>query len=150
MPKQFLGIISLTLAISNCLSTVQAQVLVHQEPKHHLVFENKQIRILNVVMAPGDSSVFHIHHTPSLFLFFTNTQTGSMLQGKSASMGKTTAGEMLYENLAAPNTRTHRVWNVDKDTFQVMDIELLSKDAGFMQAPLATPGLKKEIDKKTI
>ncbi len=126
--------------------SVQAQVLVHKEPLHHLVFENSKIRILDVIMAPGDTSIFHIHHTPSLFLFFTSTRTGSMLKGQPATIGETTAGKMLYENLTAPNTRIHRVWNADKDTFQVMDIELLSLDSGFVQPPLSLPHLHKEID----
>jgi hypothetical protein len=128
------------------LNTLQAQVLVHEEPKHRPVLVTPQIRILDVVMAPGDTSIYHIHHTPSLFILFSNTTTGSVDWGKAPSTGKTTAGTMLYEDLSAPNTRTHRVWNADKDTFHVMDIELLASKTGFKQAPLANPALKLEID----
>lgn len=74
----------------------------------------------------GDSSVFHIHHSLSLFIFFTNSTIGSMLPEKFPSVGNTTAGNLLNEDLSEPNTRTHEVWNMNKDTFHIMDIELLS------------------------
>lgn len=137
------------MTISFCFGSmisVNAQVLVHEEPKHHPVLVNDKIRILDVVMASGDSSVYHIHHTPSLFIFFTNSTTGSMLLGKQPSVGKTTAGDLLYEDLSDPNTRTHRVWNMGKDTFHVMDIELLSKQPEFKKPALKLPKLALAID----
>jgi hypothetical protein len=53
---------------------------------------------------------------------------------------------MLFENLAPPNIRTHRVWNADKDTFNVMDVELLLKETVFDKKPLSMPNLELEID----
>ncbi len=128
------------------LNALPAQVLVHQEPRHHLVFQNNEMRLLNVLLPPGDTTQYHIHHTPSVFILFTNTLTGSQLKGKPASSSKSTAGNMLFENLAAPHLRVHRVWNMDVDTFHVMDIELLQHDTGFAQKPLTMTGLALEID----
>jgi quercetin dioxygenase-like cupin family protein len=128
------------------LSAVYAQVLVHEEPMHHVVFNNESIRILNVLLPPGDTTQYHIHHTPSVFIFFTGTRTGSQLDGSGPVTTESQVGRLLFENLAEPNTRTHRVWNADRDTFHVMDIELLFKDTGFVQDPLTIPGLKLMID----
>jgi len=128
------------------LNGLQSQVLVHEEPLHRPVFQNNEIRILNVLIPPGDTSQYHIHHTPSLFIFFTSTITGSQLQGKPALPGKSTAGHILFENLAPPQTRVHRVWNDDKDTFHVMDIELLFTETEFVQKPLTLNDLKLEAD----
>ncbi|MDQ6761029.1 MAG: hypothetical protein M3015_00200 [Bacteroidota bacterium] len=128
------------------LSNLQAQVLVHEEPRHHPVFQNNQIRILNVLLPPGDTTQYHIHHTPSVFILFTNTATGSQLKGGTSSTSKSTAGSIIFENLAPPHLRVHRVWNMDKDTFHVMDIELLSKDTGFAQKPLQLSSLQIAID----
>ena len=124
----------------------EAQVQVHQEPRHHPVFQNAQIRILNVLLPPGNTTQYHLHHTPSVFIYFTNTLTGSQLQGGTASTGRNVAGRIQFENLAAPHTRVHRVWNIDKDTMHVIDVELLFKDSGFVQKPLALPGLTLVID----
>lgn len=136
----------LALFFSVALGSLHAQVYVHQEPRHHTVFANNQLRALNVVIPPGDTSQFHIHHTPSLFLFFTSTNTGSQLKGGGPVAGKSTAGTILFENLAPPHLRIHRVWNNDPDTFHVMDVELLGKDGGFTQTPLTSPDLTLAVD----
>lgn len=130
------------------LTSLQAQmpVPVHEEPRHHPVFQNKEVRILNVLLPPGDTTLYHIHHTPSVFINFTTTFTGSQLQGDVLSKGKSTAGRILFENLSPPNIRTHRVWNDDKDTFHVIDVELLYTDTGFVQQPLMYTELKLEVD----
>lgn len=128
------------------ITRLYGQVPVHEEPNHHTVFKNNELRILDVILPPGDSSAYHIHQTPSFFIFFTNSSTGSQVLGKSAVTGKNTAGRILFENLAPPNTRTHRVWNTDKDTFHVMDLELLYMNPHFKQAPLSMLNLSLEID----
>jgi quercetin dioxygenase-like cupin family protein len=125
---------------------LQAQVPVHQEPRHKPVFENDKVRILNVLLPPGDTTQYHLHNTPSLFLFLTSTTTGSQLQGNQPVTGRSTAGTILFENLAPPHVRVHRVWNIDKDTFHVMDIELLSKDTGFAETSGMPSHLTKIVD----
>jgi hypothetical protein len=134
------------LILIGCLNILQAQILVHEEPRHRPVFQNKDIRMLNVRVAPGDTSLYHMHTTPSFFIRLTNTITGSQVQGEAKKAGKSQAGEIRFENLAPANNRVHRVWNADKDTFHVMDVELLMKKAFFDQKPLTLPNLKLEID----
>ena len=87
-----------------------------------------------------------MHTTPSFFIRLTNTITGSQVQGEAKKAGKSQSGEIRFENLAPPNNRVHRVWNADKDTFHVMDVELLMKKAVFDEKPMALPNLKLEID----
>ncbi len=138
---------SLFILVLTCsLNVLQAQILVHEEPRHRPVFQNKEIRILNVLVPPGDTSQYHIHNTPSFFIRLSNTITGSQVQGELPVAGKSKAGEIRFENLAPPDNRTHRVWNADKDTFHVMDVELLMNKAAFDQKPLTLQNLKLEID----
>jgi hypothetical protein len=134
------------LILTSSLHVLQAQILVHEEPRHRPVFQNKEIRILNVRVAPGDTSLYHMHTTPSFFIRFTKTITGSQVQGEAKKAGKSQSGEIRFENLAPPNNRVHRVWNADKDTFHVMDVELLMKNADFDKKPMTLPNLKLEID----
>ena len=70
------------LILTSSLPVLQAQILVHEEPRHRPVFQNKEIRILNVRVAPGDTSLYHMHTTPSFFIRLTNTITGSQVQGE--------------------------------------------------------------------
>lgn len=128
------------------LGVLQAQVLVHEEPRHVPVFKNKEIRILNVRVPPGDTSQYHLHNTPSFFIRLSTTLTGSQVQGEMPKANKAEAGEIRFENLAPPNNRIHRVWNADRDTFHVMDVELLMKQAVFDREPMISPKLQLEID----
>ena len=72
----------LLIAALNYTILVVAQVHVRNEPRHHNVFENEFVRILDVHLGPGDTTLYHLHNTPSVFIIFTNTNVGSQLIGK--------------------------------------------------------------------
>lgn len=101
---------------------ILAQVHVRDEPRHHNVFENEFMRILDVHLAPGDTTQYHLHNTPSVFTYLTSTTTGSQLQGQSSTRGTSVANTAQYDSLVTQ--RIHRVWNEDDHWFHVMDIEL--------------------------
>ncbi len=104
---------------------LKAQVPVREEPFHQNVLENKYIRLLDVRIKPGDTSLFHIHATPSLFLHFTNTVVCSQIKGKEWVTGKNTQGNASYRSFVN-DTLVHRVSNCDTEPFHVTDIEILS------------------------
>ena len=103
---------------------VTAQVQVRKEPRHKNVLENKYIRLLDVWMQPGDTSMLHIHSTPSLFLHFTSTAVCVQIKGKAWIKNRNTAGNASY-NSFVNDTLVHRVSNCDTVPFHVTDIELL-------------------------
>src|SRR6188474_2399389 len=118
---------------------VRAQVHVRNEPRHHNVFENEFVRILDVHLGPGDTTLYHLHNTPSVFIIFTNTNVGSQLRGQQPQKGANITGEVSYDNLNTP--RTHRVWNEDTSWFHVMDIEITSTKQKKKIAVLQNPAL---------
>src|SRR3977135_1689830 len=63
-----------------------AQIPVSKEPRHHNVFENAWVRILDVRIPPADTSLFHKHEIPSVFLVLSNTKTGSEVIIEPAKM----------------------------------------------------------------
>ena len=104
-----------------------AQVPVSKEPMHHNVFENSYVRILDVQLAPGDTTQFHKHETPSVFIVLQPVKTGSEViieesQATALSGDPSISFEGFYKT-----PRIHRVWNEDTILFHVMDIEILSK-----------------------
>ena len=104
---------------------VIAQPAVRNEPRHHNIFENEYVRLLDVWLAPGDTTQFHIHASPSVFNMFTKTVTGSQLNMQQPLKGSmSVAGKVWYDSLVTP--RIHRVWNEDTSWFHVMDIELIA------------------------
>jgi len=135
MRKYFLVIAALCSTI-----LVTAQVQVRNEPRHHNVFENEYVRILDVHLGPGDTTLYHLHNTPSVFIIFTNTNVGSQLIGKQPQKGANISGEVSYDSLHTP--RTHRVWNEDTSWFHVMDVELTNTKQKKNIPVLQTPALK--------
>lgn len=115
-----------------------AQVPVRDEPRHHNVFENSYVRLLDVFLGPHDTTQFHVHATPSVFTTFTKTATGSQLVSGQPSGDLSVAGRSWYDSLSTP--RIHRVWNEDTTWFHVMDIELVAgkpqSNPGVLQDPL--------------
>ncbi len=108
------------------IAAVNAQVQVSKEPKHKKVLENKYIRVLDVWMQPGDTSMFHIHSTASVFLHFTTTVVCSQIKDKEWVTAKNTQGYTWYRSFVN-DTLVHRVSNCDTVPFHVTDVELLSQ-----------------------
>lgn len=106
-------------------SMLSAQVQVSKEPRHKKVLENKYIRLLDVNIQPGDTTLLHIHSTPSVFVHFTTTVVCSQINGKEWETGKNTAGNASYRSFVN-DTLVHRVSNCDTVPFHVTDVELLS------------------------
>ena len=127
------------IILLSCLSTT-AQVPVRDEPRHHNVFENGYVRLLDVFLGPHDTTQFHVHNTPSVFTTFTKTATGSQLVSGQPSGDLSVAGKSWYDSLATP--RIHRVWNEDTAWFHVMDIELVAGKPLGDQPVLQDPALK--------
>jgi hypothetical protein len=106
-------------------AVVSAQVQVSKEPLHKKVLENKYIRLLDVWIKPGDTSLFHIHSTPSVFLIFTTTTYAAQEKNKDWTTAKVVPGYSWYRSFYK-DTQVHRVANIDTAVFHVTDVELLS------------------------
>lgn len=105
--------------------TIQAQVQVRNEPRHKNVLENKYFRVLDVNIPPHDTTLQHIHSTPSVILLFTNTITAQQLKGHDWEKGQSVAGTAFYRDFSK-DTVIHKVSNWDTMPYHVTDIELLS------------------------
>jgi hypothetical protein len=117
-----------------------AQVHVRDEPRHHNVFENEYIRILDVYLGPKDTTQYHLHNTPSVFIILADCKVSSQLLGGQPQPGANVSGTISYDPI---NTaRTHRVWNEDTVWFHVMDIELISKTSKTNINEIVAPSLK--------
>jgi len=114
----FIAILCYSFALS-------AQVQVRKEPRHKNVLENNYIRRLDVKIQQGDTTLFHIHSTPSVFVYFTNTLVCSQIKGKEWVTAKNIKGNASYRSFLN-DTLVHRVSNCDTVPFHVTDIELLS------------------------
>jgi hypothetical protein len=118
-----------------------AQVPVSKEPRHHNVFENAFVRVLDVHLAPGDTSLFHKHETPSVFIVLHPVKTGSEVIIEEAKATALTKDPTITFEGFYVKPRVHRVWNSDTSEFHVMDIEIPGKVHKNI-SPMAQTGLQ--------
>lgn len=119
----------LSLLFLQVYAICPAQIPVSLEPMHHKVLENGHVRLLDVHIAAGDTTRFHIHSTPSIFLVLTDAKTGAEIVSEE---DRTTNpikhyGNMWFEGFYF-KPRIHRVYNCDTHEFRVMDIELTNNN----------------------
>jgi len=149
LPKETMRRIIACMVFSVGLSHVsRTQVQVSQEPRHHKVLENAWVRILDVHIPPGDTSLWHKHSTPSVFLILSNTKTGSQVRiepGKPSFAGGNIWFEGFYDT-----PRIHRVWNADDHEFHVIDMELLHKTHKAIDPPLTGAAFHLLFDEKPV
>jgi quercetin dioxygenase-like cupin family protein len=101
-------------------------VEVRNEERHHLVFENNYVRILNVFIGPGDTTRYHRHNTPSVFIQLSTTRVVSqLLGGQPVASTNIFAQTLTFDSLT--KERIHRVINVDTTWMHVMDVEITAK-----------------------
>lgn len=124
------------------------QPAVRDEPRHHNVFENDYVRVLDVYLAPHDTTQFHVHATPSVFISLTKTATVSQLQGQQPVRSIFVAGNAWYDSLVTP--RIHRVSNEDTTWFHVMDVELTAGKPHSNEAGLQSSSLKLLFDEPLV
>ncbi len=105
--------------------SLSAQVPANEEPRHKPVLQNKYLRLLDVWMQPGDTSLYHIHNIPSLFLPLSNTTVGSQIMGQNWVKDKFVIGKAWYRSFLQ-DTLVHRVSNLGTAALHVTDVEILS------------------------
>jgi hypothetical protein len=114
-----------------------AQVPVSQEPRHHNVLDNGHVRLLDVHIPPGDTTQFHIHSTPSVFLLLTEANTGTEVVSEEDRSNSPVIhyGNIWFEGFYV-KPRIHRVFNRDNHEYHVMDIELTNKNYVGLDSPI--------------
>lgn len=106
-------------------SLLAAQVPVSKEPLHKTALENQYIRLLNVWLQPGDTSLFHIHSTPSVFLYLSDANIASQVKGGNWVNDRSETGKTWYRSFMG-DALVHRVGNADSVPLHVTDVEILA------------------------
>ena len=143
--NQFL-LLFIFLLMSVLQVAAQDAIPVSKEPLHKNVFENKYVRVLDLHIAPGDTTLFHKHETPCISISLHPVRTGSQViiddkSPKLPSLDRRVTFEGFYES-----PRIHRVWNRDTSIFHWMDVEILTRGDRNMETPIAIDGFTQLFD----
>jgi len=95
----------------------------HLEPHHRLCYENQSIRVLEVTLKPGESSLFHTHSHDDVYLTLADAVARVQMQGRN--WGPEIAfrsGEATSDD-ASKHPFSHRLENVGKTEFHTLAIQ---------------------------
>ena len=138
-------------------------VPVEEEPRHHPVFTNDAVRILDVQIEAGDTTLFHTHAEPILYVAISASRIRS--QALDGEWSRAPARPTMPVGTVTSNVRyadrplTHRVDNVGDGLFRLIAVvgrgsgaqhgvsgRTSLAGAGAQTAPPAGAGGKAEID----
>jgi hypothetical protein len=127
MKSSFL-VIAFVLLTSNCRRVEGPVVSVHEEPRHHLVHDDEVVRILDVQIQPGDTTLYHTHDAPTFYVAIAFSPTdvqpfGGEWEGVLASDDPGWGpGDVACNIDYADQPVTHRVRNVGASLFRLVAV----------------------------
>jgi len=114
-------------------AATQAPVPIEKEPRHRLKFENDSVRVFDVLMPPGDKSLFHTHVHDGLSVRITDAQIRD--EGVRGDSKESTVKRGAVTFSYRPKPMTHRVSNIGKTPFRNVFIEILPSTGVSTSAP---------------
>jgi hypothetical protein len=107
---------------------MEPAVSVHEEPRHHLVYDDEGVRILDVQIQPGDTTLYHRHDAPIFYVAVAVSPTdvqpfGGEWEGVPASDDPGWGPGDVASNIDyADQPVTHRVRNVGSSLFRLIAV----------------------------
>ena len=114
-----------------------APVPVEQEPSHKTVFQNDCVQAFRVHLEPGEATLMHTHSHDDAAVRLSEAMVTSDGPGQPAGAPQTAEAGFVSarDNSRAP--LTHRVHNVGKTPFDVLDVQALRRPPGPQVEPIS-------------
>ena len=131
MKKPFSCVLLLVLASFPFVSLPQSNsaqnpVEISGEPRHHPKFENEYVRIWDVTVPAGDTTLWHAHRNDNVVVSFGDVKLRIETLGRDPVEGPWKFGEVRFSKA----TYIHRAMNVGATAFHNLTIELLKAPGG--------------------
>jgi beta-alanine degradation protein BauB len=129
-------LVSTLLAISS--PPQDAIVPVEEEPSHKTVFNNDYVQAFRVTLEPGQSTLMHVHAHDDAAVRLSSATTTQQTLGQAVSKAEDAAPGTVSARNNEPDALTHRVNNVGRTVFDVIDVQVLQRPPG-PEAPAIGP-----------
>jgi quercetin dioxygenase-like cupin family protein len=120
----------------------QSPVEISGEPRHHPKFENEFVRLWDVTVPAGDTTLWHAHRNDNVVVSFGDVKLRIETLGRDPVEGPWKFGEVRFSKA----TYIHRAMNVGTTSFHNFTIELLKApgSATLTKVPGREPVLENE------
>jgi quercetin dioxygenase-like cupin family protein len=108
--------------LSLLLFIAQSSVPVGEEPRHHIKFENKYVRVIDAVIAPGDTTLFHTHSSDNIPICINGGKLRTEVMGGQTTDTTAETGRVTF----AKASYTHRITNMNPTQVRFIDAEVLA------------------------
>ena len=109
---------------SKAQGTAADPVPVEQEPHHHVVFENQYVRVLEVIVKPGETTLFHTHALDNVAVQLSDATIKRQSPGQDWIDSPAKDGAVSFA-AGTKQPYTHRITNAGPTVFHVFDIQVL-------------------------
>ncbi len=129
MTTRVLLMVGLTAASSVALMGQGAPAPIYKvpaarEPHHVVKLENRYVRVLDVTVPPYDSTLYHIHENPYVYVSIGPATLKAQVEGSSEIADLVLKdGEVRYSPIV-----THRVGNIGAAPFRNITIQIQNRD----------------------
>jgi len=134
-----------------CMSVSGAEwVPVHKEPQHRQVFENEQVRILDVELPPGYVSLYHKHLLDLIYVTVSGSTVWAQPLNGQKRQATVNAGDLRFSSDNHDLPHIHRVGNIGDTPFRVIGVGIKGERDKSSATPALTGdirGLKQEIER---
>ena len=115
------------LVLAFAAGSASEPVPVVKDPLHRPVLENAYVRVLDVRIPAGASSLYHQHTTPSAIVYLTDSLVGNEeWPTQPMTVREFKAGFTRYAPFHE-QPQTHRVTNKSSHVFRALDVEIVAK-----------------------
>jgi hypothetical protein len=113
-------------------------VPIEQEPQHRLKFQNRRVRLFDVLLSPGYVGIYHTHIYDGVFVNIETAATRAQdLGADPQDRPPRNVGDVYFIDYGT-KPKVHRVANIGGSTYRVTDTEVLHNCGGF--APVKDSG----------
>ena len=105
---------------------VLAQLPVEKEPHHKVTFENQQVRVIELTVSPGDTTLLHTHGAASVVIFLSESSFAIQNQKQAPVVAHVNNGDVAYRDYDKKPV-AHTVWSSDASVFRCLVVEIKKK-----------------------
>jgi hypothetical protein len=103
----------------------QKVVPVGDEPRHHVMFKNAYVRVIDASIESGDTTLFHTHAADNIPVVISGGQLRTELLGGKTTESTAVMGRAWF----AAGGYTHRISNIGNTPVRFIDAEFISAPA---------------------